>query len=387
MTTRTTTRAILLATLTLAACAPPEDDAGLDGENEIVEQELSGAFTLKAVHSGKCLDVAGASLDNGAAIHQWDCHGRANQQWKMRYITTGNIHEVISVNSSKCMDVKGVSLANGAQVHQWGCNGKDNQRWKLSQVETNVYQLRAIHSGKCLEVAGGSTANGALLVQNTCGTSTRQRFRFTSVASSEPTPTPPPPTTTTPTTGWTQKSYTYSIHKPWNLSLSQRYRYDSATGTHYLWVYNTDEPHYQGSPTEPRCELRIQNDYKSGNHQFEADVYVVGGTHGTSIMQVFGGSTHATSIMLAAYNENGGTLKRYNNTVLKTGIYDKWFHLNVVHNALSSGTGTIKVYIDYVLVGTFPDDGTATHYFKAGVYHPQSSRAESRFKNIKYWVK
>jgi len=104
------------------------------------------------------------------------------------------------------------------------------------------------------------------------------------------------------------------------------------------------------------------------------------------VMQVFGGSTHATSIMLAAYNENGGTLKRYNSTVLKTGIYDKWFHLNVIH-AATSGIGQIKVYIDGALVGTFPDDGVATHYFKAGVYHPQSTRAESRFRNIKYWVK
>jgi hypothetical protein len=30
---------------------------------------------------------------------------------------------------------------------------------------------------------------------------------------------------------------------------------------------------------------------------------------------------------------------------------------------------------------------TATHYFKAGVYGPASARAETRFRNIKYWVK
>jgi hypothetical protein len=154
-----------------------------------------------------------------------------------------------------------------------------------------------------------------------------------------------------------------------------------------MWVYKTDKPLYEGSPTEPRTEMRIKNDYTSGNHQFQADVWVVGGTHGTSIMQVFGGATHSTSIMLAAYNENGGTLKRYNGTVLKTGIYDKWFRLNVIHTASSSGIGQIKVYIDNVLVGTFADDGVATHYFKAGVYHPQSTRAESRFRNIKYFVK
>jgi hypothetical protein len=385
MLVRTGSRTLLLAVLTAASCMPPDDEQGLGEETEIIEQDLSGSFTLKAMHSGKCLDVAGASLDNGGVIHQWDCHGRANQQWRMRYITTGNIHEVIAVHSGKCMDVKGVSLSNGAQVHQWGCVGKDNQRWKLSQVQTGVYRLAAVHSGKCLEIAGGSTANGALAVQNTCGTSSRQLFRLTAVSTS-PTPTPTP-TPTTPTTGWTQKSFSYSIQKPYNLAVSDRYRFDSATNTHYFWVYATDQPHYQGSPTEPRTEMRIKNDYTSGNHQFEADVYVVSGTHDTSVMQVFGGSTKATSIMLAAYNENGGTLKRYNNSVLATGIYNRWFHLNVVHTASSSGQGTIKVYIDNALVGTFADDGPATYYFKAGVYHPGSARAESRFRNIKYWVK
>jgi hypothetical protein len=379
---RITSSTILLATLTLGACVPPEDP-GPEGEE--VEQALSGTFLVKAVHSDKCLDVAGASLDNGAAIHQWDCHGRANQQWRFHYLATGNIHEIVSANSSKCMDVKGASLANLAPIIQWSCSGASNQKWKLTEVTSGIFELRAVQSGKCLEISGGSTANGALAVQNSCVTTNKQRFRLTAVSGTVPPPTTPPPSS--PTTGWTKQSYTYSIQKPWNLPVSDRYRYDSTTNTHTMWVYNTDQPLYEGSATEPRTELRMKNDYTSGNHQFEADVYVVNGTHGTSVMQVFGGSTHATSIMLAAYNENGGTLKRYNSTVLKTGIYDKWFHLNVIHTASASGTGKIQVYIDNALVGTFDDDGTATHYFKAGVYHPQSTRAEARFRNITNWVK
>jgi hypothetical protein len=368
-------RLTFLVTLASGACAPA-DDPGLGSEVEVAEQDLSGTFVMKSVSSGKCLDVSGASLDSGAPIVQWDCQGRTNQQWKFHYVATGNIHEIISVNSSKCMDVKGASLSNLAPVVQWGCSGGNNQHWQLTEVESGIFQLRAVHSGKCLDVAGGSTSNGAAAVQNSCGTATSQRFRLTGGT-----------VTSSPTSGWTQKTFTYAIQKPYNLSLSERYRYDSTTNTHTMWVYNTDQPLYAGSTTEPRTEMRIQNDYTSGNHQFEADVWVVAGTHGTSVMQIFGGSTHATSIMLAAYNENGGTLKRYNGTVLKTGIYDKWFHLNVTHAASSSSTGTIKVYIDNALVGTFPDDAPASHYFKCGVYHPQNTRAEARFRNIKYWVK
>jgi Ricin-type beta-trefoil lectin domain-like len=43
--------------------------------------------TLTAVHSGKCLDVAGGSLADGGTVHQWSCHGGANQQWRMTEVT------------------------------------------------------------------------------------------------------------------------------------------------------------------------------------------------------------------------------------------------------------------------------------------------------------
>ena len=132
----------------------------------------------------------------------------------------------------------------------------------------------------------------------------------------------------------------------------------------------------------------MNNDYRSGNHQFEADVYVVAGTNGASIMQVFGGIEHSTSIMLFAQDRNGGTITRYNTSaVIKEGAYDRWWHLNVIHEANGSGIGKIRVYADGKLMGTFDDRGNATHYFKAGVYNNSGNRAEARFRNIKYWVK
>jgi hypothetical protein len=189
------------------------------------------------------------------------------------------------------------------------------------------------------------------------------------------------------TAGWTQKEFTFAIHKPYDLEVSERYTFDPATGVHRLWVLRTDSAHQPNNTTAPRTEIRLRNDYTSGNHQFEADVMVVAGTVGPSIMQVFGGQTHATAFMLKATSANGGTVRRYDNEVLKTGVYDKWFHLNVIHEALPAGIGKVKVYIDGMHVGTFDDRNTATHYFKCGVYGPSSDRAEARFRNIRYWVK
>jgi len=189
------------------------------------------------------------------------------------------------------------------------------------------------------------------------------------------------------TSGWTQKTFTYSLHHPYDLPVSDRYKFDAATNTHTFWIYKGDSPLKAGSPTEPRSEMRIQNDYISGNHQFEADVYVVAGTTGTSTMQVFGGTTHATSFMMHAWSENNGTLKHYGREVLRSNMYNRWFHLNVIHKASSSGIGQVQVYFDGALVGTFPDDGATTHYFKCGVYGIDGTRSETRFRNIKDWVK
>jgi hypothetical protein len=184
------------------------------------------------------------------------------------------------------------------------------------------------------------------------------------------------------TAGWREAPFEFSIHKPYDLPESARHSYDAATNTHTFWVLKTDKPHDPPpNTTAPRTELRMKNDYTSGLHQFEADMYVVAGTDGPSIMQVFGGSAHATAFMLKAY---GGSLKHYDRETVLTDAYEKWLHLNVIHNA---DTGEVKAYIDNRLVGTFKDNGPATHYFKCGVYGPNSPRVETRFRNIKNWVK
>ncbi|WP_158839595.1 cinnamyl alcohol dehydrogenase [Saccharothrix deserti] len=194
------------------------------------------------------------------------------------------------------------------------------------------------------------------------------------------------PASASPTTGWTQTSFTYNIQKPWNLSQSRRYRFDQATNTHTTWVNSTDEPMSEGSATDPRTELRWLREYSSGQHMWDADVYVPAGTNGATVMQVLRvkrpSGTPATDFMLNVYNTNGGTLRYYDKTVLRTGVYDRWFNVKVAHNA---GTGKIQLYLDDQLALTVDDRGPATRHFKNGVYHHGSGRAESRFRDIHYW--
>jgi hypothetical protein len=103
------------------------------------------------------------------------------------------------------------------------------------------------------------------------------------------------------------------------------------------------------------------------------------GTSGVCVMQVFGASPHATTLMLRVYN---GSLTYYRDPVLDPNIYDRWFRLNVIHDLDASN---VTIYIDGVLKHAAPGRGGEFHYFKCGVYaqNNDSYCMESRWKEIK----
>lgn len=77
----------------------------------------------------RCLDVNGASKDNGAQVLQWDCHNGPNQQWRLQ--RDGDGFRFISLNSGRCIGVDSGSPNPGAAARQWDCDNSPNQRWKL----------------------------------------------------------------------------------------------------------------------------------------------------------------------------------------------------------------------------------------------------------------
>ncbi|GLJ48396.1 hypothetical protein SUGI_1021640 [Cryptomeria japonica] len=151
-----------------------------------------------------------------------------------------------------------------------------------------------------------------------------------------------------------------------------------------MWVFKDDKPHTPQSKTGPRTEIRIQGyDYTEGVWQVEGDIYVQQGTSGVCVMQVFGGVQHSTSMMLLVSN---GNLRHYNDQVVASDIYDRWIHLNVIHNA---DEGKVYVFVGGKEKVVADDRGRAKHYFKCGVYTNvnASSCMESRWKNIRLWTK
>ena len=123
-------------------------------------------FEVVARHSGKCLDVSGASADNLASVIQWDCHGEANQQWQFVPLGDG-YYRIMARHSGKVLDVYGVSTEDLASITQYESHDGVNQQWSLEPVGDGYYRIVARCSGKALDVFGASPENGAGIIQYT----------------------------------------------------------------------------------------------------------------------------------------------------------------------------------------------------------------------------
>ncbi|XP_057957495.1 citrate-binding protein-like [Malania oleifera] len=172
--------------------------------------------------------------------------------------------------------------------------------------------------------------------------------------------------------------YNFQNLKPYDLPVNKRYSFEN--GVHTMWVYSTDNPLANGSPTHPRSEIRIEGYYYvTGVWQFEGYGYIPSGTSGVCIMQVFGAKTHPTTLMLKV---NNGTLTYYLSSILEQNIYDRWFRLNVIHDTEAAITRT---FIDGILKYEAFNRENSSHHFQFGVYQQENASfyTESRWKGIR----
>lgn len=137
----------------------------------------SERYRVTARHSGRVMDVIGASTADRAEVRQWGWNGGANQLWTFEDAGGGYVR-VVNQNGGRCLDVAGASTANGANVIQYACTGGSNQQWQVRPTGS-YFQLVARHSGKCLDVVNAGTGDGADIQQYTCGSQTNQQWSRT----------------------------------------------------------------------------------------------------------------------------------------------------------------------------------------------------------------
>jgi hypothetical protein len=93
----------------------------------------SGYFRIVSVQSGKVLDVAGESTEQGARVIEWDWHNGPNQQWAMEHLGDG-LFRIRARHSGQVLDVEMASTQEGAPLIQFDWHEGDNQRWRLSTI-------------------------------------------------------------------------------------------------------------------------------------------------------------------------------------------------------------------------------------------------------------
>uniref|UniRef100_J3NBP3 Alginate lyase 2 domain-containing protein n=2 Tax=Oryza brachyantha TaxID=4533 RepID=J3NBP3_ORYBR len=112
------------------------------------------------------------------------------------------------------------------------------------------------------------------------------------------------------------------------------------------------------------CSSSQGHDYSSGVWQFEGYGYVPSGTSGVSVMQIHNekGAEHATILMLHVY---GGVLRFYDGPAITGDIYDRWFRLNVVHDAEVS---MVAMFVNVERKFSADVIVSRSYYFEFGVY-------------------
>jgi hypothetical protein len=137
-------------------------------------------------------------------------------------------------------------------------------------------------------------------------------------------------------------------------------------------------------PISNRAERRMKNEYTSGKWQFEGEVRVSAPTNNESVMQIFGGTSGATTQMIRAYDVDGGTLRKVpGSVVLATGIHGKWIKLNVIHDVEADN---VKTYVNGKLIATGPGEFPAKWYHKYGCYGSlKTESAKVEWRNVKHF--
>ena len=86
-----------------------------------VKYEKDGYYKIQAMHSGKVLEVAGSSKNNGANVQQYTWNNTDNQKWYIKY-ANGGYYYIVSKCNGLYMDIYAGSNQNGTNLQVYKGN-------------------------------------------------------------------------------------------------------------------------------------------------------------------------------------------------------------------------------------------------------------------------
>jgi hypothetical protein len=141
-----------------------------------------------------------------------------------------------------------------------------------------------------------------------------------------------------------------------------------------------------GGSTEERCEERVEDDFSSGQRQFQGNVKVTSlGGSGVSLYQTKA-ANGGTWMMVAVKSSSGGTLYCVNpGTTVATGVVGVTERLNAITDCSAK---TTKVYLNGSQKATL-NNVTTPFYNKYGTYRLNSGNGPitAQWSSTKFWKK
>ncbi|MFO0761213.1 MAG: RICIN domain-containing protein [Byssovorax sp.] len=170
--------------LTLGGCAstdsaPGEDSAQVSAE-AVASPIAPGDYIIHTAVNGHCLDVSGASVDNGANVQEWSCNGTVAQVFHVIPVGDG-YYKIVNIKSDKALDIRDVSTAPNAKLQQWGYGGGYNQQFSIVDRGNGQFSLHPRHTNLALDVFWGNPADGTPIVQYFWTGRDNQRWTFQKV--------------------------------------------------------------------------------------------------------------------------------------------------------------------------------------------------------------
>ena len=132
---------------------------------------------------GPCASSCASSsaYTNGVADGYSYCYGYSHVVTVWRNFDVNTQYSICDRENGKCLEVAGSSTSNGAAIQMRVYNGSNNQRWKITQISAGKYNVINIASGKALDLNGGSTNDNTPLVQNSYSGASSQLWSFPSL--------------------------------------------------------------------------------------------------------------------------------------------------------------------------------------------------------------
>jgi hypothetical protein len=137
-------------------------------------------YQLVSVHSGKAIDIDGASTSAGAMAVQWAPHSGQNQQFRFEPSGDGYFR-IIARHSGMALDVYEWNADNGAEIRQWTDLNGTNQQWTVVDRGGNNVSFINRFSGKALDVWEFATADGSRISQYDSTGSANQQWQLVQV--------------------------------------------------------------------------------------------------------------------------------------------------------------------------------------------------------------